>query len=69
MKIYKPIILPVFLHGCETWSLTLREQYGLKVFENSVLRRIPGQKKNEVTKEVGENCIIRSFVTCTLRQI
>jgi hypothetical protein len=42
-------ILPVFLYGCETWSLTLREEYGLRVFENKVLRRIFGPKKDEVT--------------------
>jgi hypothetical protein len=44
VKIYKTIILPVVLYGCETWSLTLREQHRLKVFENRVLRRIFGPK-------------------------
>jgi hypothetical protein len=39
VKIYKTIILPVVLYGCETWSLTLREEHRLKVFENRVLRR------------------------------
>jgi hypothetical protein len=39
-KIYKTVILPVVLYGCETWSLTLREECGLHVFENRVLRRI-----------------------------
>jgi hypothetical protein len=39
-KIYRAIILPVVLYGCETWSLTLREERRLRVFENSVLRRI-----------------------------
>jgi hypothetical protein len=39
VKIYKTIILPVVLYGCETWSLTLREQHILRVFENRVLRR------------------------------
>jgi hypothetical protein len=43
------IILPVVLYGCETWSLTLREEHGLKVFENRVLRRIFGPKRDEVT--------------------
>ena len=37
---YKTIILPVVLYGCETWSLTLREEYRLRVFENKVLRKI-----------------------------
>jgi hypothetical protein len=40
IRIYKIIILPVVLYGCETWSLTLREEYRLRVFENRVLRRI-----------------------------
>ena len=45
------IILPVILHGCETWSLTLREERRLRVFENRVLRRVFGPKKDEVTRE------------------
>jgi hypothetical protein len=40
--------LPVFLFGCETWSLTLREEHRLRVFENRVLRRIFGQKRDEI---------------------
>jgi hypothetical protein len=48
IKIYKIIILPVVLYGCETWSLTLRGKYGLKVFENRVLRRIFGPKRDEI---------------------
>jgi hypothetical protein len=47
--IYKPIILPVVLYGCETWSLTLREQHKLWVFEKRVLRRIFGPKKDGLT--------------------
>jgi hypothetical protein len=47
IKIYRTIILPVVLYGCETWSLTLREEHRLKVFENRVLRKILGPKKNE----------------------
>jgi hypothetical protein len=49
IKIYKTIILPVVLYGCETLSLTLREERRLRVFENRVLRRIFGPKKDEVT--------------------
>jgi hypothetical protein len=49
IKIYKTIILPVVLCGCETLSLTLREGRRLKVFENRVLRRIFGPKRDEVT--------------------
>jgi hypothetical protein len=49
IKIYETIILPVVLYGCETWSLTLREEHRLRVFENKVLRRIFGRKTDEVT--------------------
>jgi hypothetical protein len=49
MRIYKTIILPVVLYGCETWSLTLREEPRLRVFENRVLRGIFGPKRDEVT--------------------
>jgi hypothetical protein len=45
----KTIILPVILYGCESWSLTLREEHRLRVFENWVLRRIFGPKRDEVT--------------------
>jgi hypothetical protein len=41
--------LLVILYGCETWSLTLREEHRLRVFENKVLRRIFGPKRDEVT--------------------
>jgi hypothetical protein len=51
VKIYKTIILPVVLYGCETWSLTLREEHRLRMFENRVLRRIFGPKRDEVTGE------------------
>ena len=51
IKIYRTIILPVVLYGCETWSLTLREESRLRVFENRVLRRIFGPKRDEVTWE------------------
>ena len=45
IKIYRTIILPVFLYGCKTWSLTLREERKLRVFENMVLRRIFGPRR------------------------
>jgi hypothetical protein len=51
VKMYKTIILPVVLCGCETWSLTPREERRLRVFENRVLRRIFGPKRDEVTGE------------------
>ena len=47
IKIYKTIILPVVLYGCETWSLTLREECRLRVFENRILRRIFEPKRDE----------------------
>jgi hypothetical protein len=50
IQIYSIIILSVVLYECETWSLTLREEHTLKVFENRVLRRF-GQKTDEVTGE------------------
>jgi hypothetical protein len=48
VEIYETIILPVILYGCETWSLTLREEHSWRVFENRVLRRIFGPKREEV---------------------
>jgi hypothetical protein len=47
IRIYKSIILPAVLYGCETWSLTLREEHRLRVFENKVLRRIFGPKRDD----------------------
>jgi hypothetical protein len=49
IKIYRSIILPVVLCGCETWSLTLRDECRPRVFENIMLRRIFGPKRVEVT--------------------
>jgi len=51
IKIYRTIILPVVLYGCATWSLTLREERRLRVFENRVFRKIFGPKRDEVTGE------------------
>jgi hypothetical protein len=51
VKIYKFIILPVVLYGCETWSLTLRKECTLRVFENRVLRRMVEPERDEVTGE------------------
>jgi hypothetical protein len=48
MRIYKTIMLPAILYGCETWSLTLRKEHRLRVFENKVLRRIFGPNRDEV---------------------
>jgi hypothetical protein len=51
VKIYRTTILPFALHGCKTWSLTLREEHRLGTFENKVLRRIFGPKRDEETGE------------------
>jgi hypothetical protein len=51
LKSRQTIILPVVLYGCETWSLTLREEHRLRVFENRVLRRIFRPKRDEATGE------------------
>jgi hypothetical protein len=51
IRIYKTINLPVVLHVCETWSLTLREEHKLRVFENRVLRKVSGLKRDEVTQD------------------
>ena len=46
IKVYKPIILPVVLYGCETWSLTLREEHRLRVFEKRILKRTSGSNRD-----------------------
>ena len=51
IKIYRNIILPFVLYGCETWSITLGEERGLRVSENRVLRGIFGPKRDEVPGE------------------
>ena len=52
IKIYRTIILRVVLYGCETWSLTLREERRLRVFENRMLRRRFGPKTDEMAGEL-----------------
>ena len=51
IKIYRSVILPVVLYGCDTWSVTFRDERRPRVFENRVLRRIFGPKRDEVTRE------------------
>jgi hypothetical protein len=51
IRVSRPVVLPVVFYGCETWSVTLREEQRLRVFENRVLRRIFGRKRNETTGE------------------
>ena len=63
---YKTIILPVVLYGYKTWSLFLKEEHRLRVYENKVLRKIFGAKKDEITGE-WTNYIMLSYVHCILR--
>jgi hypothetical protein len=65
IKIYKTIILPEVLYGCETWFLTLREEHRLRMFENRMLKRIFGPKRDEVTGGWRKNCKMRSCMVCT----
>jgi hypothetical protein len=51
IKVHRTIILPVVVYGCETWSLKFREERRLRVFENRLLRRIFGPKKDELKGE------------------
>ena len=51
IKMFRTVILPVVVYGCETWSLTLRDERKLRLFESGVLRRICGPKGDEVTEE------------------
>jgi hypothetical protein len=53
IRVYRTILLPVVLYGCETWSLTLREEQRLKVFENRVLSMLFGPKRDEATGDLG----------------
>ena len=67
MKLYKTIILPVMLYVCEAWSLTLREERRLTVFEKRNLRRIFGPKV--VRKGSGESSIMGKVIVCTVHLI
>jgi hypothetical protein len=68
IRVHRTIILPVVLYVCATWSLTLREVNKLRMFEKRVLRKISRPKRDEVTGG-WKNCIMRSFITCTLHQV
>jgi hypothetical protein len=69
IKIYRNTILAVILCGRETWSLTLRKEHRLRVFENGVLRRIFGPKGETVTGQWNKNYIVRSLMIRTPHQI
>jgi len=64
IKIYGSVILPDVLYGCKTWSLTLRVELRLRVFENRVLRELFGTKRDEVNGS-GEKYVMRSLMICT----
>jgi len=64
IKIYRTVVLPVILYGCETWSLKLREERRLRMLENRALRRIFWRWRDKVTG-IGENDIMRSLMICT----
>jgi hypothetical protein len=66
IRIYRTVILPVVLYGCETWSLTLKEEHKLRVFEKRVLRylNLKGRKMDHE-----ENCIMMNFIACILHRI
>ena len=66
--IYRNVTLLLVLYGCQTWSLTLWEERKLRVFENMVLRRIFGPRRDEVTGNGGD-CITRSEMICTAHPI
>jgi hypothetical protein len=71
-EIYKTIMLPVFLHGCETWRLTIREKHRLRVFENRMLRRILWPKRDEVTggwKKLHNEKLHSSYSSPNIRKI
>ena len=67
VKTYKTIILPVVLYGCETWSLTLREEHRLRIFENKVGRYL-GPRETKL-QESGESYIMVSYMHCLLHLI
>ena len=66
IKIYKTIILPVVLHGCETWSLILREEYRLRVFENRILKDEKGEWRRINCTEI--HSLIVRFIKSTRLQ-
>jgi hypothetical protein len=65
IKVYRTVIFPVVLYGCETWSHTLRKEHRLRLFENRVQCRVSGPKMDEIMG-AGGNGIMRSFIICTL---
>ena len=67
VRVIKSRILPVVLYGSETWSLTLREECRLRIFENRILRRIFGPKSDEIGCEEGST--MWNFIVCTVHLI
>ena len=67
IKIYKTIILPVVLYGCEAWSLSLKEECRLRVLENRILRQIFGPERD--ANGSGKGFTMRNFVICIIHLI
>ena len=67
IKIYKTIIMPVVLYGCEAWSLTLREECRLRVFEKRILSEYLGPRGMRMGS--GEGYTMRNFIVCTVHLI
>jgi len=65
IKIYKTVVLHVALYGCETWSVTLKEEHSLRTGCWGEHLDLTGRK----WREAGEDCIMSSFMTCTLRRL
>jgi len=63
IKVCRIVILPIVLYGCETWSLTLRKERKLRLFENRVLRRIFGARMDDVNVS-GDNYMMWSIIIC-----
>jgi len=68
IQICKSKILPV-LYRCESWSLTVREEHKVKLFENRALKEEYLDLRRRKWQEAGEDCMMRNFITCTLHQI
>ena len=68
IEIYRTVILPVVLHGYETWSVTLREEHRMTLFKKWDVRKIPGTEGEE-GQVTGENYILGSLIDCIVHHI
>jgi len=67
IKLYRTIVLPAVYYGCETWSLTLREEYGLRALRNRMLRKVFGSERDEVTGELHNEELYDVFSSPNIR--